>query len=51
MRMAGRSAGAGSGFQGRDQTAINPDLVATRFGLTQAEARVAVMLAEGRSVA
>ena len=31
-------------------TVVNPDLVAVRLGLTQAESRVAVMLAEGRSV-
>ena len=32
------------------KTVIDPDLVAARLGLTQAEARVAVMLAEGKSV-
>ncbi len=36
---------------GKRRTVINPDLVAARFGLTQAETRVAVMLADGNSVA
>ncbi|MDE2803831.1 MAG: helix-turn-helix transcriptional regulator [Gemmatimonadota bacterium] len=35
---------------GKDRIVINPDLLAARFGLTGAETRVAVMLAEGKSV-
>ncbi|MCY4645666.1 MAG: helix-turn-helix transcriptional regulator [Gammaproteobacteria bacterium] len=34
----------------RRQTVIGPDLLAAHLGLTRAEARVAVMLAEGKSV-